>query len=104
MFSLLKHYPKYKLHVSKMQQNKCSVNDKNVNAENANAENVFYQAWSTTNVGVNPECHDRKEACALRVVVMLQLQVNQVIKEEYRIRHYRSLIHVHVGQIPHPWG
>ena len=36
---------------------KCQVNAENihVNAENANAETIFYQAWSTTKVGVDPE-------------------------------------------------
>ena len=42
-----------------------------VNAENANAEMLIYQAWSTTKVGVDSEKPLRKEARALRVVVML---------------------------------
>ena len=69
MILLRKHYPKQKL--SETQQKKHSVNNKHVNAENANAENIFYQAWSKIKVGVNPESHGRKEACAFRVVVML---------------------------------
>ena len=40
---------------AKETQCKCRVNAKNMNAENTNAETVFYQAWSTTKVGVDSE-------------------------------------------------
>ena len=52
-------------------QYKCRVNAENVNAENANAETLIYQAWSVTKVGVDSEKPQRKDARALRVVVML---------------------------------
>ena len=50
-FSLRKCYPKWKL--LKTQQTKRSVNAENANVEKRNAEKVFYQAWSSTKVGVD---------------------------------------------------